>query len=104
MKSLYQVCWEPNYCTFNNNFDSQKLPLEPSVLARAMKGTAIGTPYRLPASTFMNEHPGTMNTCARLCHLIPRPSQTVSAACVWAGRQPACLSVLLHGSEAVIAR
>ena len=89
MKSLYQVCWEPNYCTFNNNFDSQKLPLEPSVLARAMKGTAIGTPYRLPASTFMNEHPGTMNTCAGHCHRVPGRSWTVSTACVWAVRQPA---------------
>ena len=92
MKSLHQACWELKYCTFNKNFDSQKLPLEPSVLAKAMKGTATGTPYRLPASTFMNEHPGTMNTCMLLHCLAPRRSQTVSTACVWS-YPAACLSV-----------
>jgi hypothetical protein len=48
---------------FSSSFDSQKLPLEPTVLATAMKGTATGAPYRLPANIFMKEDPGTMKTC-----------------------------------------
>lgn len=48
--------------TLRRSLDSQKLPQEPTVLARAIKGTATGVPYKLPASTFMKEDPGTMNT------------------------------------------
>ena len=51
--------------TFSSNLDSQKLPLDPTVLATAMKGTAMGVPYKLPASTFMKEDPGTINACSR---------------------------------------
>ncbi len=51
--------------TFSRNFDSQKLPLDPTVLATAMNGTAMGAPYKLPASKFMKDDPGTINTCSR---------------------------------------
>ena len=60
---------------FSSSLDSQKLPLEPTVLAKAMKGTATGAPYRLPANTFMKEDPGTMKTCMTITtypHIIVR--------------------------------
>ena len=51
--------------TLSSSLDSQKLPLDPTVLATAMNGTATGVPYKLPASTFMKDDPGTINTCSR---------------------------------------
>ena len=50
--------------TLRSSFDSQKLPLDPTVLATAMNGTAMGVPYKLPASTFMKDDPGTINACS----------------------------------------